>query len=66
MSALARLLPEAAGKLPKQVVRNPFLLVKSPRALARSILQVRSTQTDKEHGSEAPGASAVLVAVAVV
>jgi hypothetical protein len=40
MSALRKLLPEAAGKMPRLVVRHPFLLTKSPRALARSILQV--------------------------
>jgi len=41
MSALAKLLPEAAAKLPRLVVRHPYLLVKSPGAVARSILQVR-------------------------
>jgi hypothetical protein len=41
MAALAKLLPEAAAKLPKDVVRHPYVLSKSPRAVARSILQVR-------------------------
>lgn len=38
MAALAQLLPEASGdKLPRAVLRNPALLVKSPRAVARSV-----------------------------
>lgn len=41
MSALAKLLPEAAAKLPKDMVRHPYILAKSPRAVARNILQVR-------------------------
>jgi hypothetical protein len=40
MAALARLLPEAAAKLPRHVVRHPYVLTKSPRAVARQILQV--------------------------
>jgi hypothetical protein len=40
MSALARLMPEAASKLAKSVVRHPYVLSKSPRAVARNILQV--------------------------
>jgi hypothetical protein len=40
MQALAKLLPEAAGKLPRLVARQPFLLAKSPRALARAVRQV--------------------------
>lgn len=41
MAALARLMPEAAAKLPRDVVRHPYVLSKSPRAVARNILQVR-------------------------
>jgi hypothetical protein len=40
MAALAKLMPEAAAKLPGDVVRHPFLLARSPRAIARSILEV--------------------------
>lgn len=41
MAALAQLLPEAASKLSRLVVRHPYLLTKSPRAVARNILEVR-------------------------
>eukprot|EP00775_Hariotina_reticulata_P010173 gene10173-10333_t len=42
MAALAQLLPEAVSKLPRAVLRHPFLLVKSPRAVARSIQDLAS------------------------